>query len=52
MTLGWRAGITNEIYEPFMQSGTIVDFASRTTHLYPRENSVFLRSLVNKSPVS
>jgi ComEC/Rec2-related protein len=33
MTLGWRAGITNEIYEPFMQSGTMHIFAISGLHI-------------------
>jgi hypothetical protein len=31
MTLGWKPALTNEVYEPFMRSGTIDDFYFSTT---------------------
>ncbi len=33
MTLGWKTGLTNEIYEPFMQSGTMHIFAISGLHI-------------------
>lgn len=33
MTLGWRAGVTDEVYEPFMQSGTMHIFAISGLHI-------------------
>ena len=33
MTLGWRAGVTQEIYEPFMRSGTMHIFAISGLHI-------------------
>lgn len=27
MTLGWRTGLTNEVFVPFMQTGTMHIFA-------------------------
>lgn len=33
MTLGWRSGVTNGIYEPFMQSGTMHIFAISGLHI-------------------
>jgi len=33
MSLGWLAGLTNEIYEPFMQSGTMHIFAISGLHI-------------------
>lgn len=33
MTLGWRSALTNEIYEPFMQSGTMHIFAVSGLHV-------------------
>ena len=35
MTLGWKPALTNEVYEPFMRSGTIDDFSFSTTHKPP-----------------
>jgi len=33
MTLGWKVGLTNEIYEPFMRSGTMHIFAISGLHI-------------------
>lgn len=33
MTLGWKTGLTNEIYEPFMRSGTMHIFAISGLHI-------------------
>src|ERR1700747_3102084 len=33
MTLGWKTALTNEIYEPFMQSGTMHIFAISGLHI-------------------
>ncbi len=33
MTLGWRTGVTQEIYEPFMRSGTMHLFAISGLHI-------------------
>jgi ComEC/Rec2-related protein len=33
MTLGWRTGITNEVYAPFMQTGTMHIFAISGLHI-------------------
>ena len=31
MTLGWKTALTDEVSEPFMRTGTMLDFVSRTT---------------------
>jgi ComEC/Rec2-related protein len=33
MTLGWKTGITNEVYDPFMKSGTLHIFAISGLHI-------------------
>jgi ComEC/Rec2-related protein len=33
MTLGWKTGLTNEVYAPFMQSGTMHIFAISGLHI-------------------
>ncbi len=33
MTLGWKSGLVNEVYEPFMQSGTMHIFAISGLHV-------------------
>lgn len=33
MTLGWKTGLTNEVYEPFMRSGTMHIFAISGLHI-------------------
>ena len=50
MTLGWKPALTNEVYEPFMRSGTMIDFVSHTTLEYANEDGVFIHPLVVQTP--
>src|ERR1044071_612422 len=50
MSLGWTTALTGEVSEPFMRTGTIIDFLFRTTHHCARENSILFHPLVIQSP--
>ena len=55
MTLGWKPALTNEVYEPFMRSGTMHIFAMLDLPILclvdlARENCLFLRAAEFKTP--
>jgi len=50
MTLGWKPALTNEVYEPFMRSGTIIDFVFRTTYISANETGILLHPLEHETP--
>ena len=55
MTLGWKTALTDEVAEPFMRSGTMVDFSFPTTHYFHHEetaNCLLLHPLLNTRPSS